>query len=77
MNKGIYEGEQVTVVHKHKADYSIDPFAVKKESENIYNKTIKQIIEENNMSKEEAEWLERSIGMMMTLRKHIRLSELK
>lgn len=37
------------------------------------NKTVKQMIEENNMSKEESEWFETFISMAMTIRKHRRL----
>jgi hypothetical protein len=53
MDKGIYEGEKVTIVHKHKADYSIDPFAGSKESvkmEPNLNKVLNRISERWNPS---------------------------
>jgi hypothetical protein len=31
MDKGIYEGEQVNIVHRRKSDYSVDSFAANKD----------------------------------------------
>jgi hypothetical protein len=52
MDKGIYEGEQVNIVHRRKSDYSIDPFTAKKSIaeyeyvyENWYCKSCEQINE--------------------------------
>lgn len=41
---------------------------------NISGKSIQQIVDENNLSKEQTEWLERVKSIMNTYQKHVLLN---